>query len=262
MHETSIHTDPAARQRIRWEIVVVLGATLGLSAVTSVLRLIRSALLPTPIAGQTAQLNPVRDTVPVWDVLFNLLGIAGDLFLVAVVLLLLSQPRRNPFRAIGLDLRRPGFDLSRAALIGALIGIPGLGLYLLGRSLGLTVAVAAAPEALPWWTALVLVFSAVRAGLLEEVIMLGWLFDRFRTLGVGPWATILTSAVIRGLYHAYQGVPAIIGNIVMGIAFGWAYRRWGRVMPLVIAHTLIDIVAFVGYPLAAALFPALFTAST
>ena len=44
----------------------------------------------------------------------------------------------------------------------------------------------------------------------------------------------------------------------MGIVFGWAYQRWGRVMPLVIAHTLIDVIAFVGYPLAAAWWPGLF----
>jgi uncharacterized protein len=45
---------------------------------------------------------------------------------------------------------------------------------------------------------------------------------------------------------------------VMGIVFAWCYRRWGRVMPLVIAHTLLDTVAFVGYPLAAALWPGVF----
>jgi membrane protease YdiL (CAAX protease family) len=50
----------------------------------------------------------------------------------------------------------------------------------------------------------------------------------------------------------------MIGNFVMGVAFGWCYRRWGRVMPLVIAHTLIDVIAFVGYPLAAALWPGVF----
>ncbi len=44
----------------------------------------------------------------------------------------------------------------------------------------------------------------------------------------------------------------------MGLVFGWCYKRWGRVMPLVVAHTIIDIVAFVGYPLAAAWWPAIF----
>jgi hypothetical protein len=37
----------------------------------------------------------------------------------------------------------------------------------------------------------------------------------------------------------------------MGLIFARLYRRWGRVMPLLIAHGLIDTVAFVGYVLLA-----------
>jgi len=37
----------------------------------------------------------------------------------------------------------------------------------------------------------------------------------------------------------------------MGLVFGWLYHRWGRVTPLVVAHTLMDTVAFVGYALLA-----------
>ena len=33
----------------------------------------------------------------------------------------------------------------------------------------------------------------------------------------------------------------------MGLLFARLYQRWGRVMPLFIAHTIIDSVAFVGY---------------
>jgi membrane protease YdiL (CAAX protease family) len=43
--------------------------------------------------------------------------------------------------------------------------------------------------------------------------------------------------------------------MVMGLVFGWVYLRWRRVMPLVIAHTLLDTFAFVGYPLAAPYLP-------
>src|SRR3546814_12675010 len=68
----------------------------------------------------------------------------------------------------------------------------------------------------------------------------------------------LSPAALRGAYHAYQGYGAIVGNFVMCVVFGGCYRRWGRVMPLVIAHTLLDIVAFVGYPLAASLWPGVF----
>ena len=103
-----------------------------------------------------------------------------------------------------------------------------------------------------------LLLAALRAGLTEEVIFIGYLFDRLRRLGWGWWTIILSTAALRGAYHAYQGIGPIVGNFAMGVVFGWCYRRWGRVMPLVIAHTVIDIVAFVGYPLAVALWPGLF----
>ena len=58
---------------------------------------------------------------------------------------------------------------------------------------------------------------------------------------------------MRGSYHLYQGVSAGVGNIVMGVVFAWVYQRTGRVWPLVIGHFLIDLVAFLGYPLLTAL---------
>lgn len=88
--------------------------------------------------------------------------------------------------------------------------------------------------------------------------MIGYLFTRLRQLGWGPWTIILSSAALRGAYHAYQGIGPIVGNFAMGVVFGWAYKRWGRVMPLVIAHTVLDVVAFIGYPLAASLWPGVF----
>jgi len=120
------------------------------------------------------------------------------------------------------------------------------------------VQVSASPLDPSWWTIPLLVLSAVRAALQEEVIMIGYLFTRLRQLGWGDWRIILVSAAIRGSYHAYQGIGPIVGNFVMGVVFGWCYRRWGRVMPLVVAHTLLDVVSFVGYPLAAAWWPGVF----
>ena len=69
---------------------------------------------------------------------------------------------------------------------------------------------------------------------------------------------ILSTAVLRGTYHLYQGFGAFVGNFAMGVLFGWLYTRYGRLLPLVIAHTLIDTAIFVGYPWAAATFPGLF----
>jgi membrane protease YdiL (CAAX protease family) len=55
--------------------------------------------------------------------------------------------------------------------------------------------------------------------------------------------------VVRASYHLYQGIGGLLGNLAMGVFFAWLFVRWGRVMPLIVAHALIDIVAFVGYAL-------------
>jgi membrane protease YdiL (CAAX protease family) len=108
----------------------------------------------------------------------------------------------------------------------------------------------------------VLVLSALKAALGEELIVVAYLFDRLRRLGVGPITIVISSALLRGSYHLYQGFGGFLGNVVMGLVFGWVYTRWRRSLPLVIAHWVLDIVSFVGYPLAAALWPAFFAAAT
>ena len=60
---------------------------------------------------------------------------------------------------------------------------------------------------------------------------------------------IFASSMLRGSYHLYQGFGPFIGNAVMGVVFALVYTRTRRVMPLVIAHALLDIVAFVGFSL-------------
>jgi uncharacterized protein len=86
---------------------------------------------------------------------------------------------------------------------------------------------------------------------LEEVIMLGFLFTRFRELGWAWPVIIIVSAAIRGSYHLYQGFGGFAGNLIMGVIFGLIYLKWKRVMPLVVTHTLLDVSAFVGYALLA-----------
>ena len=100
----------------------------------------------------------------------------------------------------------------------------------------------------------VLLLAALRNGLLEEVVVVGYLFERLRRLGWSTWAILLSAALLRGSYHLYQGLGPFIGNVIMGLIFGWLYLRTRRVAPLVIAHFLLDAVGFVGYPLLAANF--------
>ena len=94
-----------------------------------------------------------------------------------------------------------------------------------------------------------LVLSAIRHGIVEEVIVVGYLLDRLGKLGWAMPAAIFASAMLRGSYHLYQGFGPFIGNAIMGVIFAVVYTKTRRLMPLVIAHAVLDIVAFVGFSL-------------
>ncbi|WP_306233660.1 CPBP family intramembrane glutamic endopeptidase [Agrococcus beijingensis] len=246
------------QRRLWWELAIVLLLSLGASALWSVLQFVDVSTRPEPIGEQSVALNPTRSDRAWLDLAYQLTGITLDLVPVALVCWLLWRSRRPHLGALGIDAARPVKDgLSGVALV-LVIGIPGLALYLLGRSLGLTVNVVPSPLDADWFTVPVLLLSALRAGLTEEVIVVGYLFARLRRLGWGEWPIIVATAALRGAYHLYQGVPAMIGNFAMGLLFGWLYARTGRLVPLIVAHTLIDVAVFAGYPWAYATFPALF----
>jgi membrane protease YdiL (CAAX protease family) len=246
--------------RAWWEIAIVLGLSVGASAVYSLVSIVARVTDTTPLAQQSARLNTSQSEREWLDFSYQFLGIFFGLFVVALVLFLLWQRERSGFARIGLNFQGGGGDAWRGILLFLAIGVPGIGLYIAGRALGFTVAVEASPLETYWWTIPMLIFAAVRAGLIEEVIVVGYLFTRLRERGWTDGMIILATSLLRGMYHLYQGIGPFFGNILMGLLFGWCYRRWGRVMPLVIAHILLDVASFVGYPLAASLWPDLFTA--
>jgi hypothetical protein len=241
-------TDAPARRRgsLRAEVWIVLGLSLGQSAVYAVVSLI-AKLTAGPLRDQTATLNPSRSPRPYLDLTYQLLGIGFALVPVVLALYLLSLTPGRARQVLGLDLGRPGRDLLHGAGLAALIGLPGIGVYLAGRALGVTAEVVASGLNAYWWTVPVLVLAALENAVLEEVVVVGYLMTRLRELGWSTVAVIATSALVRGAYHLYQGIGPGIANALMGVVFGWWFHRTGRVMPLIVAHALIDIVAFVGY---------------
>lgn len=235
------------RRRLSAEIWIVLGLSLGASALSSILTLTRRLLNEQPLGQQTATMHQPRDSEPWWDLTLQLVSIALALVPVALVLYLLLIHPGRPFHTLGLTRDRWGRSIAEGLGLAALIGLPGLAFYLVGRELGITVDVVAADLNAHWWTVPVLVLSAVRAGLLEEIIVVGYLANRLKELRWGVPAILVASALLRGSYHLYQGIGPGIGNVVMGLVFAYFYLRTGRLWPLIIAHVVIDIVAFVGY---------------
>ena len=241
--------DPHARRRLSAEIWIVLGLSLGQSAVYSVISLTAKLTAGRPLAQQTSTLNASRATREYVDLAYQLAGIAFTLVPVALALWLLSEGGRSAIRRLGLDAAQPLRDLAYGAGLAALIGLPGLGLYAVGRALDITTTIVPAALNAHWWTVPVLILSAVKNAVVEEVIAVGYLMTRLGELGWPAWAQTGVSAVLRGSYHLYQGFGPFIGNVVMGVIFAEWFRRGGRVMPLIIAHTVLDVVSFVGYDL-------------
>ncbi|GIG27082.1 CPBP family intramembrane glutamic endopeptidase [Cellulomonas denverensis] len=242
-------SERARRRRITAEIWIVLGLSLGKAGVYAVVNIIARLTADTPLRDQSASLNVSQSERPYLDLVYQLLSIGFGLVPVALALYLLSHNGRSALRRIGLDAARPLRDLGVGVGLAALIGLPGLGLYVAGRAIGITVEVQAAALNSAWWTVPVLLLSALYNALLEEVIVVGYLMERLRELRWSPIAIVVTSALLRGSYHLYQGIGPFFGNVVMGLVFAEYYRRKRRVMPLVVAHTVLDVVSFVGYAL-------------
>lgn len=238
----------AERRALKIEIAVVLAVTFGLSAVTATLRLTDFVLRG--LADQSVALNPRRSYFDLIDLALNLASVAQLVAWGALAVYLLW---RNGFSLsrIGIGRFRLRPDLLGGLGLAALIGIPGLGLYLIARAVGVSAEVVPTELSDTWWRVPVLVAAAFANGWAEEVIVIGYLLTRFDQLGIKPVKAVVWSSLLRGAYHLYQGFGAGIGNFVMGLVFGYAYRRWGRLWPLIIAHGVIDTVAFVGYALLA-----------
>ena len=219
--------------------------SLGASAIWSPISLIRKLLQEGGLAQATATLNRPLAEVPWLDLVSQLVSIA--LALVPVLLAIYFSKQDE----IDLGLTPRWADLRQVVLVAAGVGIPGIGLYFLALELGLTARVI--PNALGdnWWTIPVLLLAAMKAGLLEEIVAVGFFMTKLSRWKpeISIWGLIVLSALFRASYHSYQGFSAFFGNFVMGLVFAYWFHKTKRVAPLVLAHFLMDAVVFIGYPL-------------
>ena len=235
-------------------MAIVLLLCLGQSAIYSILSIIEKLTRPQPLSQQTTTMNTaVTPDRPWLDAAYQVAGIVFPLIPVALCFYLLSvyrPPEGGPFQAMGFDLRRRGHDLAWGFGIFGVIGVVGLAFYLFALWAGINTQISTSGLQFTLWNILVLVARAVMNGVLEEVVMIGYLFTRWAQTGASMWIVLVGSAVIRGSYHLYQGWGGFIGNLVMGLVFGWLFLRFlkRRVMALVVTHSLLDIFSFLGAP--------------
>ena len=218
------------------EVLVVLSLSLLASAVNAVI-----SLLSAPLRGQYVAAVD-QSTLVAQQISNFVFGLAPAWLVVYLV-----RRSGEGLASIGLDVREPRRDVALGLALFVVVAIGGLAVYLGSVALGVNRFVVPVPPLGHWWTVPVLILDAVAAAVLEETIVAGYLISRLRQLRWSPVAAIAASAILRGAYHLYQGWGGFLGNLAMGVLFGFVFVRTRRTWPLVMAHALLDASAGVGF---------------
>ena len=227
---------PLPRRTLAEEVLIVLSLSLLASAVFAILTLFEAPISGIRVVSVSQAPSFVR----------QFLGVAFGLAPVWLVTYLVRRSGEG-VASIGLTGDRVGEDVRSGAVLFLIVAVGGLLVYLGAVAVHVNRFVLPVPPLGHWWTYPVLVGRAFEAGLLEEVVVVGYLVTRLRQIGWSEVSAIAASALLRGSYHLYQGWGGFLGNLAMGVLFAFVFSRTRRTWPIVIAHMLLDIGAGVGF---------------
>lgn len=243
MRETEPNSAPTLatpdRRVLGEEVLVVLSLSLVAAAVDALLSFLRAPVNPTVAVSL---FRDVELAAQVADIVFDFAPVA--------LVVHLARRTGEGLRPFGLSMGTVGQD-TRWGIAGGLgVAAVGLGLYLGAIGLGVNRFVIPVPPLGHWWTVPILVLGAAQNAVLEEVVVVGYLIRRLEQIGWSGVIAVAASATLRASYHLYQGWGGFLSNLALGLAFGYAFLRWRRTWPLVVAHAFVDVLAGVGYILA------------
>jgi uncharacterized protein len=89
---------------------------------------------------------------------------------------------------------------------------------------------------------------AVTAGVCEEFLYRGFAMAALRHAGIATWGVVVISSVLFGLAHTYQGKNGVVGTMLMGFLFGGARLAFQSLIPVMVWHAVVDIVAGIAGP--------------
>ena len=89
---------------------------------------------------------------------------------------------------------------------------------------------------------------AATAGLCEEFLYRGFAMAALTRAGLPVWGVVLSSSILFGLAHLYQGCGGIASTLVIGTVFGTARIAYDGLLPVMLWHFAVDAVAGVAGP--------------
>ncbi|MEI8059527.1 MAG: CPBP family intramembrane glutamic endopeptidase, partial [Ferruginibacter sp.] len=89
-----------------------------------------------------------------------------------------------------------------------------------------------------------LLFTALTAGIVEELVFRGYLQPRLQLLFNNSWAAIVVSAILFGLLHiTYGTISNVVTPLFIGLIFAWYYQKYKNIKVLIPCHFLIDTIS-------------------
>lgn len=100
------------------------------------------------------------------------------------------------------------------------------------------------------WTLLIhqhpvlLVFTAITAGITEELIFRGYILTRLSQLIKNNYLPVIISAILFSSVHFnYRSVREALFTMLIGLLYGWHYQTYRNIKILIILHAMLDLIA-------------------
>lgn len=98
--------------------------------------------------------------------------------------------------------------------------------------------------AIDWPSSLMCLLGLTANSIAEELAMRGYLITRLEELWRSRWLAVVVSAALFASYHAYQGLWGTVAVAIAGVLYGSFFVWQRRLWPLIIAHTIYNLLYY------------------
>jgi membrane protease YdiL (CAAX protease family) len=89
-----------------------------------------------------------------------------------------------------------------------------------------------------------IIFTCLTAGVVEEVLMRGYIQPRIEKIYNSPVLGVMISAILFGILHSTYGtIGQVVGPLFIGIVFAVFYKLYSNIKIIIICHFLFDFVS-------------------
>ena len=214
------------------ELSIVIAVAFGLPIVTSVIAFVGHTVAPavTVVVDANSWLwSLLIYELPVTAVLFLFLKIRGW----TLVGIGLRPALLDPFIGIGLAI------VCYVAFYVSFVGVWLAVAFTRGHPMSM------AQHFVPHgaFLAPAIAVSLVNA-IYEEVFVCGYIVSAMERARWRSWTAINVSVAVRVTYHLYQGIIGVVTIVPIGLVFALWYWRSRRLWPAIVAHGVIEFIAF------------------